>query len=70
MSPSAALAMKEEGIRLPDPSKATASLVGKAYLSSSGADWELIGTMDAHLLPECGFTASTLRDSKKMTLAR
>ena len=63
LSPTHALALKNSGIRLDSPSQATTDLVGKAYYCSPTADWELIDTMDAHLWPEYGFTATTLRDS-------
>lgn len=63
LSPSDALAMKTRGVSLPSPGHATTTLVGKACYTSPGGDWELIGTMDAHLLPEYGYTATTLRDS-------
>jgi hypothetical protein len=63
MSPASVLALKGHATRLASPGAANQDLAGSAYYSSSNGDWELIDTMEPHLLHQYGYTAATLRDS-------
>lgn len=63
LSPPEMLSMESYGVGLAGPKQARADLAGKAYYSEAGLDWGLVGTVEANLWPEYGFTADTHRDS-------
>jgi hypothetical protein len=60
------LSQDNEAHRLKGPAHASPDVAGDAYFTSPDGNWQLVGTVDAHYLPQYGYLAETARDSTSL----
>jgi hypothetical protein len=60
------MAIANGAVEMTGAESARRDLVGSGYFMAANTAWQLIGTVDAHYLPEYGYLAETARDSTSL----